>query len=138
MAGAFFGVGDVDGGLEFGADRDSAGGQVQDEAEQKARVEVGGQVAGFLGLGDRLDLSAGEGDAGRVGLAPPGTRSFSWSSRATAGWPAEGERVPISAGWGVRWAAGETHSSGTEAGLIALAVEGSPLDLFEPESREPS
>ena len=42
---------------------------MQDEAEQKARVEVGGQVAGFLGLGDRLDLSAGEGDAGRVGLA---------------------------------------------------------------------
>jgi hypothetical protein len=33
--------------------------------------------------------------------------------------------------------AGEIHTSGTEAGLIALAVEGSPLDLFEPESREP-
>jgi hypothetical protein len=41
-------------------------------------------------------------------------------------------------GWGVRWDAGETHTSGTEAGLIALAVEGSPLDLFEPDSREPS
>ena len=54
---------------------------------------------------------------------------------AGQGWAAgpDGERVPISAGWGVRWAAGETHTSGTEAGLIALAVEGSPLDLFEPE-----
>ena len=56
MAGTCFGVGDVDGGLEFGADRDPAGGQVQDETEQKARVEVCGQVAGFLGLGDRVDL----------------------------------------------------------------------------------
>jgi hypothetical protein len=36
------------------------------------------------------------------------------------------------------WTALEIHTSGTEAGLIALAVEGSPLDLFEPESREPS
>jgi hypothetical protein len=56
------------------------------------------------------------------------------------GWAAgpDGERVPISAGRGVRWDAGEIHTSGTEAGLIALAVEGSPLDLFEPESREPS
>jgi hypothetical protein len=54
---------------------------------------------------------------------------------AGQGWAAgpDGERVPISAGWGVRWDAGETHTSGTEAGLIALAVEGSPLDLFEPE-----
>jgi hypothetical protein len=54
---------------------------------------------------------------------------------AGQGWAAgpDGERVPVSAGWGVRWDAGETHTSGTEAGLIALAVEGSPLDLFEPE-----
>jgi hypothetical protein len=29
---------------------------VQDETEQEARVEVCGQVAGFLGLGDRVDL----------------------------------------------------------------------------------
>jgi hypothetical protein len=42
---------------------------VQDEAEQEARVEVCGQVAGFLGLGDGVDLSVGESDAGRVGLA---------------------------------------------------------------------
>jgi hypothetical protein len=41
--------------------------------------------------------------------------------------------MPISAGWGVRWDAGEIHTSGTEAGLTALAVEGRPLDLFEPE-----
>ena len=33
-----------------------------------------------------------------------------------------------------RIAAGEVHTSGTEAGLTALAVEGGPLDLFEPET----
>jgi hypothetical protein len=54
---------------------------------------------------------------------------------AGQGWVAgpDGERMPISAGWGVRWDAGEIHTSGTEAGLTALAVEGRPLDLFEPE-----
>jgi hypothetical protein len=41
--------------------------------------------------------------------------------------------MPIASGWGVRWNAGEEHTSGTDAGLIALAVEGAPLDLFEPE-----
>jgi hypothetical protein len=56
-----------------------------------------------------------------------------WAMSATCGLP-----DTYVAGWGVRWDAGETHTSGTEAGLIALAVEGSPLDLFEPESRERS
>ena len=37
-------------------------------------------------------------------------------------------------GWGVRWDAGEIHTSGTEAGFTALSVEGAPLALFEPES----
>jgi gentisate 1,2-dioxygenase len=54
---------------------------------------------------------------------------------AGQGWVAgpDGSRVPINAGWGVRWDAGEIHTSGTEAGLTALSVEGGPLDLFEPE-----
>jgi len=52
------------------------------------------------------------------------------------GWVAgpDGHRTPISAGYGVRWEAGEEHTSGTEAGLIALAVEGAGLDLFMPET----
>jgi len=56
------------------------------------------------------------------------------------GWVAgpDGERVPISAGWGVRWEAGEIHTSGTEAGFTALSVEGAPLALFEPEIQAPS
>jgi hypothetical protein len=51
------------------------------------------------------------------------------------GWASgpDGERVPIGSGWGVRWHPGEVHTSGTDTGMTALAVEGAPLDLFEPE-----
>jgi hypothetical protein len=55
------------------------------------------------------------------------------------GWVAgpDGEQVPITTGWGVRWDAGENHTSGTATGLTALAIEGALLDLFEPEVPEP-
>jgi hypothetical protein len=51
------------------------------------------------------------------------------------GWVAgpDGQRVPISTGWGARWEAGEEHTGGTDTGLLALAVEGSALDLVDPE-----
>lgn len=51
---------------------------------------------------------------------------------AGEGWVAgpDGQRVPVSAGFGARWAAGEEHTSGTETGLMALAVEGDAIDLF--------
>jgi hypothetical protein len=57
---------------------------------------------------------------------------------AGEGWTAgpDSQRVPITTGWGVRWDAGENHTSGTDAGLVALAIEGSSLDLFEPEEPE--
>jgi quercetin dioxygenase-like cupin family protein len=52
-----------------------------------------------------------------------------------SGWVAgaDGIRHPVEAGQGAHWAAGEVHTSGTETGLTALAVEGSSLRLFEPE-----
>ena len=55
------------------------------------------------------------------------------------GWAAgpDGEQVPITAGWGVRWDAGENHTSGTESGFTALAIEGASLNLFEPEAPDP-
>ena len=58
---------------------------------------------------------------------------------AGEGWTVgpDGERVPITAGWGVRWNSGESHTSGTETGLTALAVEGAPFDLSKPEAPEP-
>ena len=51
------------------------------------------------------------------------------------GWVAgpDGAQVPISAGSGVRWDAGEVHTSGTAVGFTAIAVEGAPLTLSEPE-----
>jgi hypothetical protein len=54
------------------------------------------------------------------------------------GWAAgsDGRHVAISAGQGVRWDAGEVHTSGTDTGFTALAVEGASLDLFEPETTE--
>jgi hypothetical protein len=52
------------------------------------------------------------------------------------GWLAgpDGTRVPISAGSGVRWNAGEVHTSGTAVGFTAIALEAAALTLFEPEA----
>ena len=52
------------------------------------------------------------------------------------GWVAgpDGRPIDIRTGWAVRWDAGEEHTSGTQTGLTALAVEGAPLDLFAPET----
>jgi hypothetical protein len=57
---------------------------------------------------------------------------------AGEGWTAgpDGDRVPMGAGWGVRWDAGEDHTSGTETGLVALAIESASLHLFEPEDSD--
>lgn len=66
----------------------------------------------------------------------PATETQLFLVIAGEGWAAgpDGQRTPISAGWGVRWEAGEEHTSGTEAGLVALAIEGSALDLFESQT----
>jgi mannose-6-phosphate isomerase-like protein (cupin superfamily) len=69
----------------------------------------------------------------------PATQAQLFLVLAGAGWTAgpTGERVPVTAGWGVRWDAGEDHTSGSETGFTVLAIEGAPLDLFEPETPEP-
>ena len=66
----------------------------------------------------------------------PATQAQLFLVIAGEGWAAgpDGRRIPISAGWGVRWDAGEEHTSGTETGLTALAVEGPAFDLFDPET----
>ena len=55
---------------------------------------------------------------------------------AGEGWVAgeDGVRVPLAAGSGVRWEDGEIHTSGTAAGFTAIAAEGAPMNLFEPET----
>lgn len=52
------------------------------------------------------------------------------------GWIAgpDGTRTPITAGQGVCWDQGEDHTSGTENGFTAIAIEGVPLTLFSPET----
>ena len=75
---------------------------------------------------------------GVIGTHPAtGTQLFLVT--AGEGWVAgpDAVRVRIAAGWGARWQAGEEHTSGTDTGLVALAVEGEALDLFEPEVPEP-
>ncbi|WP_051945261.1 cupin domain-containing protein [Streptacidiphilus rugosus] len=54
---------------------------------------------------------------------------------AGSGWVAgaDGERVPITAGQAVRWDKGELHTSGTDSGFSALALDGPHLTPFAPE-----
>jgi mannose-6-phosphate isomerase-like protein (cupin superfamily) len=72
---------------------------------------------------------------GTIGTHPaPGSQLFMIVTGE--GWVAgpDGHQVSIGAGYGVRWDAGEVHTSGTAVGFTAIAVEGAPLALFEPEA----
>jgi len=84
----------------------------------------------------RVQLTCLTVEPGGVIGTHPATRAQLFLVVAGQGWTAgpDGERVPVAAGWGVRWDAGESHTTGTETGLTALAIEGEPLDLFEPEA----
>jgi hypothetical protein len=77
------------------------------------------------------------GPGGVIGTHPA-TASQLFLVVAGEGWVAgpDGKRVPITTGRGVRWDAGEDHTSGTDTGLTALVVEGTSLALFEPEAPE--
>jgi hypothetical protein len=114
------------------------------EIFQFDRLERNIQVHGSIGL-QATRIAAGQ---GRVGLTclnvaaggvigtHPADGPQLFLVIAGDGWVAgpDGSRVPIATGWGVRWQAGEVHTSGSDTGLVALAVEGGPLDLFEPGS----
>ncbi|GIG70294.1 cupin domain-containing protein [Phytomonospora endophytica] len=54
-----------------------------------------------------------------------------------SGWVAgtDGARVPVTAGQAAYWAPGEVHTTGTDTGLTAIALEGGPATVFEPEER---
>ncbi|MDH6138037.1 quercetin dioxygenase-like cupin family protein [Kitasatospora sp. GP30] len=53
---------------------------------------------------------------------------------AGEGWVSgpDGVPHPITAGTGVLWSAGEQHTSGSDTGLTALALEGAGLTVYEP------
>ncbi|HET9168337.1 MAG TPA: hypothetical protein VFN97_02840 [Actinospica sp.] len=52
---------------------------------------------------------------------------------AGSGWVsgADGVRQPIAAGQGAQWDEGEIHTSGSDVGFTAIAVEGPTLEIFE-------
>ena len=56
---------------------------------------------------------------------------------AGAGWVAgsDGVRVAVSAGQAAHWVPGEVHTTGSDTGLTAIALEGGPVTVFEPEAR---
>ena len=56
---------------------------------------------------------------------------------AGSGWVAgsEGVRVAVTAGQAAYWAPGEVHTTGSDAGLTAIALEGGAVTVFEPEAR---
>jgi len=101
------------------------------------------QLHGSKGLA-ATRIAAGEGKIGLTCLAlepggvigtHPATGSQLFLVVSGEGWVAgpDGRHIEIRTGWAVRWDAGEEHTGGTETGFTALAVEGAPLDLFEPE-----
>ena len=95
-----------------------------------------GLLATRIAVGDgRVHLTCLTVEPGGVIGTHPATEAQLFLVIAGEGWTAgpDGERVPIRTGWGVKWDAGETHASGTETGLTALAIEGASLDVFEPE-----
>ena len=89
--------------------------------------------------GGQVNLTCLTLEPGGVIGTHPATDTQLFLVTAGEGWTAgpDGKRVPIATGWGVRWDAGENHTSGTETGLTALAFEGAALSLFEPEAPEP-
>jgi quercetin dioxygenase-like cupin family protein len=53
---------------------------------------------------------------------------------AGSGWVAgaDGERVPVTAGDAAYWEPGEVHTTGSDEGLTAIALEGGPATVYEP------
>jgi len=95
-----------------------------------------GLLATRIAAGDgKVSLTCLTLEPGGVIGAHPATGSQLFLVTEGEGWAAgpDGRHFEIRTGWAVRWDAGEEHTTGTETGLTALAVEGVPLDLFEPE-----
>jgi quercetin dioxygenase-like cupin family protein len=54
---------------------------------------------------------------------------------AGSGWVAGSNqaRVPVTTGDAAYWPPGEVHTTGTDTGLTAIALEGGPVTIFQPE-----
>ncbi len=98
------------------------------------------RIATGDGLGVEVRLTCLALEPGGVIGTHPATGPQLFLVISGEGWTAgpDGERVPVAAGQGVRWDAGEVHTTGagTGTGLVAVAVEGASMSLFEPEEPE--
>lgn len=56
---------------------------------------------------------------------------------AGSGWVAgsDGVRIAVTSGQAAYWAPDEVHTTGSDTGLTAIALEGGPVTVFEPEAR---
>jgi len=72
---------------------------------------------------------------GRIGTHPASSHQVLLIV-AGSGWVAGNDeaRVPVTAGRAAYWAPGELHTTGTDTGLTAIALEGGPVTILEPEA----
>ena len=89
------------------------------------------RIAQFTEYARATCLAVGPG--GLIGTHPAGSHQVLLIV-AGSGWVAggDGTRVPVTAGQGVCWEPGEEHTTGSETGLTAIALEGGPVAIFEP------
>jgi quercetin dioxygenase-like cupin family protein len=88
------------------------------------------RIAQFAGTAEATCLSLSPG--GRIG-AHPAVGHQVLLIVAGSGWVegADEVRVAVAAGEAAYWAPGEIHTTGSEAGLIAVALEGDAVTLPE-------
>lgn len=55
---------------------------------------------------------------------------------AGSGWVSgnDGKRIAVTYGQAAYWEPGEVHTTGSDTGLTAIALEGGPVTVFEPEA----
>lgn len=89
------------------------------------------RIAQFTEYARATCLTVGPG--GLIGAHPAGSHQVLLIV-AGSGWVAggDGAHVPVSAGQGVYWESGEVHTTGSETGLTAIALEGGPVTIFDP------
>jgi quercetin dioxygenase-like cupin family protein len=73
------------------------------------------------------------GPGGLVGTHPAGSHQVLLIV-AGSGWVAgqDGVHVPVAAGDAAYWVPGEVHTTGTDEGMTAIALEGGPATVYEP------
>jgi mannose-6-phosphate isomerase-like protein (cupin superfamily) len=92
------------------------------------------RIAQFAEMARATCLAVAPG--GVIGTHPAGSHQVLLIVSGS-GWVAgsDGVRVPVTAGQAAYWVSGEVHTTGSDTGLTAIALEGGPVTVFEPEAR---